>query len=120
MRQTLGVFEGFHDFSSFADKRMDKNVSTKVAVEHIELREFKDIIAIRITGSHFLWKMVRRIVGVAVEAGRGNLQAAEAKSMLNRYSDIPARCTAPPSGLFLERVLYEGDSLPEISTPVIL
>jgi tRNA pseudouridine38-40 synthase len=78
------------------------------------------MLVIRIVGSHFLWKMVRRIVGVAVEAGRGALTAAEAKAMLGAYSEIPARCTAPPSGLFLEKVLYEGDSLPELRTPVIL
>lgn len=120
MKRTLHIFEGFHDFASFADKRMDKHVSTKVAVELIKLYKLENILVIRIVGSHFLWKMVRRIVGVAVEAGRGALTAAEAKAMLGAYSEIPARCTAPPSGLFLEKVLYEGDSLPELRTPVIL
>jgi tRNA pseudouridine38-40 synthase len=40
--------------------------------------------------------------------------------MLNSYSETPARFTAPPSGLFLEKVLYEGDKLPEIKTPIYL
>jgi len=120
MKRTLRVFEGFHDFASFADKRMDKNVSTKVAVESIGIYEFENMLAIRITGSHFLWKMVRRIVGVAVEAGRGAITPAGAEAMLDDYSDVPARLTAPPSGLFLEKVLYEGDSLSEIHTPVTL
>jgi tRNA pseudouridine38-40 synthase len=57
---------------------------------------------------------------VAVEAGRGAITPAGAEAMLDDYSDVPARLTAPPSGLFLEKVLYEGDSLPEIRTPVIL
>jgi len=44
MRQALSVFEGFHDFASFADKRMEKDASTKVHVEGIELKEFNKII----------------------------------------------------------------------------
>ena len=120
MKQTLDVFQGFHDFASFADKRMDKETSTKVNIEGLWIKEFDDIIAVRILGSHFLWKMVRRIVGVTVEAGRGNLTHRDIGKMLNAYSELPARFTAPPSGLFLEKVLYEGDRLPPITPPVCL
>jgi len=118
MQKALSVFKGFHDFTSFADKRMEKNSSTKVLVESIELKEFNSLIAIRITGSHFLWKMVRRIVGMTVEAGRGNISARDLEQMLVADSDVPARHTAPPSGLFLEKVLYEGDKLPPIQPPI--
>ncbi len=40
MHQALAVFEGFHDFQSFADKRMDKDASTKVDVESVRLEQF--------------------------------------------------------------------------------
>jgi tRNA pseudouridine38-40 synthase len=120
MNQTLGVFQGFHDFASFADKRMEKDSSTKVNIEGLWLKEFDDIIAVRIVGSHFLWKMVRRIVGVTAEVGRGNFTKRDVEKMLNSYSEIPARFTAPPSGLFLEKVLYEGDKLPPIKPPICL
>jgi tRNA pseudouridine38-40 synthase len=120
MRQALAVFEGFHDFASFADKRMDKDTSTKVDLESALLEEFGDIIALRLVGSHFLWKMARRIAGMTVEAGRGNITAKNLAQMLQTYSDIPARHTAPPSGLFLEKVLYKGDKLPEIKLPIHL
>ncbi|MDI6741149.1 MAG: tRNA pseudouridine(38-40) synthase TruA [Smithella sp.] len=120
MKQALDMCQGFHDFASFADKRMDKDASTKVNIEGIWLKEFDDIIAVRIVGSHFLWKMVRRIVGVTVEVGRGNFTKRDIEKMLNTYSELPARFTAPPSGLFLEKVLYEGDKLPPITPPVSL
>ncbi len=120
MKQALDVFQGFHDFASFADKRMDKDASTKVNIEGIWLKEFDDIIAVRIVGSHFLWKMVRRIVGVTIEVGRGNISKHDVEKLLISYSEIPARFTAPPSGLFLEKVLYEGDKLPPIKLPVCL
>jgi tRNA pseudouridine38-40 synthase len=120
MQQALNLFQGFHDFASFADKRMEKETSTKVNIEGLWLKEFDDIIAVRVAGSHFLWKMVRRIVGVTVEAGRNNFTNRDIEQMLNSYSETPARFTAPPSGLFLEKVLYEGDKLPEIKPPICL
>jgi tRNA pseudouridine38-40 synthase len=49
------------------------------------------------------------MVGIIVEAGWGNLTSRDVKNMLANPSDLPAKHTAPPSGLFLERVLYEGD-----------
>lgn len=120
MRQALDVFQGFHDFASFADKRMDKDTSTKVAVESVRIEPFGDLIAVRIVGSHFLWKMVRRIVGMTAEVGRGNVTAKDLEQMLHSFSGVPARYTAPPSGLFLEKVLYEGDKLTDIQPPVHL
>ena len=65
-----------------------------------------------IEGSHFLWKMVRRIVGVLVEIGRGGLEPSAAATLLTGLTGAggePARLTAPASGLFLERVCYKGD-----------
>ncbi len=109
MQSAARVFEGFHDFSSFADHRMDGKTSTRVKIESVELRDEGDLIRIRIRGSHFLWKMVRRMVGTLVEVGRGTLAEADLKGMLDERSDLPARLTAPPSGLFLEEVLYAGE-----------
>jgi len=120
MRQALNVFSGFHDFASFADKRMDKETSTQVNIEQVQLTEVDGIIALRIAGSHFLWKMVRRIVGITAEAGRGKFTIGDIEQMLNSYSDIPAQFTAPPSGLFLEAVLYEGDKQLEMKLPICL
>ena len=73
------------------------------------IAEQGDLVVIGIEGSHFLWKMVRRIVGVLVEIGRGELEAADAAGFLTEASAVPARLTAPASGLFLERVYYKGD-----------
>ena len=70
-----------------------------------------DLILLRIQGSHFVWKMVRRLVGVLAEVGRGSLSVAERRrASWSRTRTTPARLTAPPSGLFLERVFYEGDA----------
>lgn len=118
MQQALETFRGFHDFVSFADKRMEKGSSTTVSIEDLQLRECGDIIALRVVGSHFLWKMVRRITGVVVAAGCGTLAMYDVKRMLLSYSEMPKQLTAPPHGLFLEKVLYEGDTLPDIRPPI--
>jgi tRNA pseudouridine38-40 synthase len=49
------------------------------------------------------------MVGIIVEVGKGNLTYRDVKKVLEQPSELPAKHTAPPSGLFLERVVYEGD-----------
>jgi tRNA pseudouridine38-40 synthase len=108
MTEAAARFSGMHDFRSFSDDDPDDK-STAVLVEHVALAEEGDLILIRVTGSHFLWKMVRRMVGVIVEIGRGGLPVSAVDDFLRKPSGTPARLTAPASGLFLERVFYEGD-----------
>jgi tRNA pseudouridine38-40 synthase len=104
MRISASLFKGMHDFSSFSEK--DNKESPKVLVEDIEITENDYIIEIRIKASHFLWKMVRRIVGTLAEVGRGNLDEKHIKNFLTSYSEVPAKYTAPPSGLFLDKIFY--------------
>jgi tRNA pseudouridine38-40 synthase len=107
------------DFRSFAarDARDEGEApaSTRVLVDQIEIIEEGELLLVRIQGSHFLWKMVRRMVGVLVEIGRGALPPDAIATMLADGSSAPARLTAPAAGLFLEKVLYEGD--PEATPP---
>lgn len=105
MQDAAKLFIGKHDFKSFSEKN-NEHKSTKCLVESIEITESKDKIFIRIRSSHFLWKMVRRIVGVLAEAGRGNITKTEIEKYLKYFSTEPAKFTAPPSGLFLEKVYY--------------
>ena len=117
MQRAARLFQGFHDFASFADKRIDKHLSTQVKIDRVEILSREELIVFRIVGSHFLWKMVRRLVGILVETGRGTFSAADVERFLTSASDLPARCTAPASGLFLAQVLYEGDVLAPLVLP---
>jgi tRNA pseudouridine38-40 synthase len=111
MRQAAGAFVGFRDFDAFAesDAKDAGERSTDVRLDRIDLAESGGLILVGVEGSHFLWKMVRRIVGVLVEIGRGNLEPGAAARLMQGPSEGPARLTAPASGLFLERVYYEND-----------
>ena len=112
MESASKLFIGMHDFSSFSDDDPVEK-STKVMIDDIQMKQEGDLILIRIVGSHFIWKMVRRIIGVLVEVGRENKSEIDIRNYLNTKSNDPAEYTAPPSGLFLEKVLYEGDKLSE-------
>ena len=118
MRTAAATFSGMHDFRSFSDDDPDEK-STAVLVEEVSVGEDGDLVLIRVVGSHFLWKMVRRMVGVLVEVGRGELAAGDVEAFLRRPSSIPAQVTAPSSGLFLERVFYEGDARDLPLTPAM-
>lgn len=118
MRDAAAVFSGLHDFRAFSDDDPEEK-STKVQLDAVAIEEDGDLVLVRVSGSHFIWKMVRRIVGVLVEAGKGAMNRADVEALLDTSralkgratSDLPARLTAPASGLFLERVTY-----PELRT----
>ena len=109
MRDAAQIFVGFHDLRAFSDDEPGEK-STEVLVDAFDIHEDEDLILFHIEGSHFIWKMVRRMVGVLVEIGRGGLLPADAQALLASGSGDAARLTAPASGLFLERVYYAGDA----------
>ena len=122
MRHAAEAFVGRQDFAAFSDDDPDEK-STVVVLERLELVEAGALILVRVQGSHFLWKMVRRIVGVLAAVGRGEMQPGSAAELLRGQprpgGATPAELTAPAAGLFLERVSYKGDPAPGPVRPVI-
>jgi tRNA pseudouridine38-40 synthase len=110
MAEAAALFQGMHDFVSFAEKQELKK-STQVLVNASQVYEEDDMIIFRVVGSHFLWKMIRRLAGVLVEVGRHNFSVSDVEALLLRSSDVPTRFTAPPSGLFFEHAFYDQDDL---------
>ena len=117
MRKAAALFVGMKNLASFTEDDPDEK-STKVLIDKIEIGEEGALLLIFVEGSHFLWKLVRRIVGVLTEVGRGNIGIEDVERYINTPSDEPARTTAPPSGLFLHSVIYQGDGHPLFSSPV--
>lgn len=118
MRAAADAFVGLHDFRAFSDDDPDEK-STKVLLEEITLVDDGALVLVRVTGSHFLWKMVRRMVGVLGAVGTGDLDVADVPRLLRGGGELPAQLTAPAAGLFLEHVLYEGDAWPRPIVPAI-
>ncbi len=112
MSASAALLAGRHDFRLFCE-RPGEQPSTLVVVEGVEVAAAGALILLRFTASHFLWKMVRRLVGALVRLGSGRLDQRAFAALLagdaGRGGGQPAEWTAPPSGLFLERVAYAGD-----------
>ena len=119
IERSLPAFLGLHDYKAFADARAGEG-STRVKVEEIRVVRRGEMVLIRIGASHFLWKMVRRIVGVLVKIGTKEVPAGLSLADLGRrYAVQIPTWTAPAAGLFLERVRYPGDPPPGEPTPLI-
>jgi len=103
MKDAASRFTGMHDYQAFSDDDPEEK-STDVLVDDVMIGEDGDLILVRVGGSHFIWKMVRRMVGVLVEVGKGQIEPDEVWTV-----EQPAALTAPAAGLFLERVFYDGD-----------
>jgi tRNA pseudouridine38-40 synthase len=110
MRAAAKALEGEHDFVAFADKDPEKPKSTRLKLSPIEIGEEGPLLLLRFRSQHFLWKMVRRLTGYMVECGRGRYKPAQAAQMFTQPSSTLAPYTAPPEGLYLERVLYPGET----------
>jgi tRNA pseudouridine38-40 synthase len=105
MEAAAGALIGRHDFLSFAD-RAEEVREPRVRVSTAAFRRGDLLLSFTIEADHFLPRMVRRLVGVLVEIGAGRLPVEAVARFLAATVDDPAQWTAPPSGLFLERVIY--------------
>jgi tRNA pseudouridine38-40 synthase len=113
MARAASTLAGRHDFTAFADKRLAADESRIVVVERAELARADDLILFRIEASHYLWKMVRKLVSYLAEVGRGT----EKPDMFAQKEAWQP--TAPPSGLFLERVLYPRERFDRPLEPIV-
>jgi tRNA pseudouridine38-40 synthase len=110
MAQAARMLIGRHDFICFrAIDPARPDESTIVVVEDARIDAEGDLILFQITASHYIWRMVRRIVGVLVRIGKGETTMEQFSQLLEGKADPRldvAAWTAPAAGLFLERVEY--------------
>jgi tRNA pseudouridine38-40 synthase len=100
---------GEHDFTAFAaaDERDALGHSKRRTIYSAALRREGPHFLLRITGSGFLKHMVRNVVGVLLEVGKGNIGSDGLTARLEGGSLFRPGPTAPANGLFLISVEYE-------------
>lgn len=110
MSEAAGKLSGRHDFACFrAEDPAKERESTIVVVASADIEEQDGMIVFRIEASHYLWRMVRRLVGALVKIGLGELSLQDFERLLKGRcgGDLDvAAWTAPASGLFLSEVKY--------------
>ena len=108
MMEAAPLLKGEHDFTAFAaaDER-DALVRSRVRrIFHSSLARDGKLLVYRVTGSGFLKHMVRNIVGVLLEVGKGNFQNHDVLTRLQPHCGIRPGPAVPASGLFLVSVEY--------------
>jgi tRNA pseudouridine38-40 synthase len=102
------LLEGEHYFTAFAasDERDELGVSKVRTIFCSRLAQEHDRLIYRVTGSGFLKHMVRNIVGVLLDVGKGNVDRAGVLARIEPGCAIPPGPTAPARGLFLISVEY--------------
>ncbi len=108
MTEAASLIEGEHDFTAFAasDERDEQGASKVRTVFCSRLSREPDRLIYRVTGSGFLKHMVRNVVGVLLEVGKGNIDRDGLLARLEPGCGIPPGPTAPARGLLLISVEY--------------
>lgn len=112
MQQAAAQFMGTHDFTSFCSQKTEVHSKERTIYEsRIEVTaEGLDFV---ITGSGFLYNMVRVIMAFLIEVGKGKRRADEIAELLEAKDRNRVPHTAPAEGLYLEKVYLSEDKLKE-------
>lgn len=112
MNRAASLLIGKHDFSSFQTQPTD-NEDPICHIRHLAVIREGPRLRIEVYADRFLKQMVRSIAGTLVEVGLGKRPPEAVQSMLDARDRSCAGKTAPPRGLFLVRVDYDGSLRPE-------
>ena len=119
MNNAAALFLGEHDFLAFKASgiTLENTVRTIFASEW---SKHGDMLSFDVTGSGFMYNMVRIMVGTMLEIGLGRRDAKSIRRAFNEKSRSTCGVTAPAHGLYLARVEYDGfDTAPFIRSTFI-
>ena len=107
----MRALEGEHDFGAF-ESAGSSETRTTCRMHRACARRWEGGLAVDLVADHFLYHMVRNIVGTALQLSGGADPAAEMRAVLASRDRRRAGPTAPPQGLCLERVHYAEHAIP--------
>ncbi|XP_053818798.1 tRNA pseudouridine synthase-like 1 isoform X2 [Vidua chalybeata] len=132
MREAAQFLLGTHDFSSFRSLRAEAAAQSPVRtllqlqlqpgpgfLDHHYLHRGLEFWEVKVKGKSFLYRQVRRMVGALVAVGRHRMAPGQLRELLELRDPraLPPHATAPPEGLFLQRVEYSPADLTSPSGP---
>ena len=108
LKEACSLYEGTHDFASFAVNRGDgKDIKTERTIFSVEVNsDQEDTLIMSFSGNGFLYKMVRLLVGAAVRVAEGKKDVDWIREMLQNPGKSKCQYCAKPDGLYLEKVVY--------------
>ena len=109
MKKAIKYFEGEHDFKAFRASGTGSKTSVR-KIYKADVIQDGDRIYIELTGSGFLYNMVRIIAGTLIDVGNGKINVEDIPNIINEGDRKKAGKTLPPHGLFLVKVEYESEN----------
>lgn len=106
MRERSALFIGEHDFKSFTTLSAHRDDVTIRRIDEVTINEYGDLVIIRITGSGFLYQMVRRMVYTLVQSAKGELSKEDFQMLIDEPDFDKTDKAAPSRGLILEKIQY--------------
>ena len=118
MNEAVGAFVGVHDFASLCRKAPGRTTVREV-LDANWARE-GSAIELSIGATAFCHQMVRSIVTVSVDVGKGQSQPADVPTILAARNRGMIKGLAPPHGLTLVAVVYDASNGGEVPSWVVL
>ena len=106
IKQAVKYFEGEHDFKAFKASGTSSKSSVRIIYKAEVIEADNNRIYIELTGSGFLYNMVRIISGTLVDVGLGKTKPEQIADIILSGNRELAGKTLPPNGLFLLKVEY--------------
>lgn len=98
---------GKHNFESFCSSGYKEGLDLTRTVEYIKVERQEDFVLFYIKADGFLYNMVRIIVGTLLDISCNKLKNITIEQILEGHNRTLAGRTAPPQGLYLNRVFYD-------------
>lgn len=112
LKQAASLFQGTHDFTSFANEAHTGSASRNAVrnLYRLDVIPVEGGIRLEFEGDGFLYKMVRNIVGCLIEVASHKRSMEEIPFLFAARDRRLAGKAAPSQGLFLMHVMYPDES----------
>lgn len=97
---------GCHDFTSFCTLTNRKKGDFHRTVKNLSVKREEDMVIVTVEADGFLYNMVRIIVGTLLYVSQGKIAPEDIPAIIKAENRKLAGPTAPPDGLYLNRVFY--------------
>ena len=112
LNKAAAHYVGTHDFSSFCtvDRRLKGDLTRTITLANV-FREDKKVV-FEVCGDGFLYNMVRIMVGTLLRVQQGKILPQDIPQIIEGKNRELAGPTAPPQGLYLQKVFYRREEMP--------
>lgn len=105
LNQQAQAYVGSHDYSGFCSVKSDVEDTVR-EVKSFSVRREGDMVYFTVEADGFLYNMVRIMVGTLLFVSEGKIGEGELSDVIASCDRKRAGKTAPPQGLYLNRVVY--------------